>query len=136
MAESEGAKGEKRFEANKKLFSDMKSLKIKAENANLAAEKKFDAAYSKLFEAGETAAKAGKKLLEKYPEASEWLPVLLHRWETNKMHHHSAQGEFTHKKFAQASNTYAAVQELEALIKDFAKVLVEPNTVLDSSWRA
>lgn len=151
-AEAEGAKAQQRFTENKRVFSEMESLKTKVDNADPTAKKKFDRAYDKLFEAGEGAAKSAKKLLEKYHDVAEGstgdekeqreaalhlLQSGIHKWENNKIDHHKGKAEYTSaaKKLNQAGNTYGYAQELESLVKDFHKVLKDPNTVLDDSWR-
>jgi len=152
VAEAEGAKSQKRFEESKKVYSEMESLKKKVEDADPSAKKRFDKAYDKLFQAGEDAVKSAKKLLQKYHDVAEGskgnekqqreaaLKLLesgIRKWESNKFDHHKANQEFTsaQKKLDQAGNTYGYAQELESLVKDFHKVLKDPDTVLDDSWR-
>ena len=137
VAESEGKKGQKRFEENKKTLSDMQALKKKVENADSGAAKKFDRAYDKLFDAGEDAAKAAKKLLQKHPDgdAFELLEGYLREWDRNKMDHVRAKGGLASAKMQQAENTYGYAQQLESVVKDFHKFLKDPDTEIDSSWR-
>jgi hypothetical protein len=87
--------------------------------------------------AGETAAKVGQKLLDKYEDSADeevinWLDVCLRKWDSNKVHHHSARSS---EKMNQARSTYAYGQQLEAIIKDFDKLLKDPEIELDESWR-
>jgi len=141
-AEAEGQKGQARFDANKKHFSEMKALFKKVEDADPRAKKKFDTAYDKMFDNGEQAAGAAKKLLEKYSDnenAADALHMLdssLHAWEHNKIDHLKAKGAFSGAKMHQAHNTYGYVQNLESFVKDFHKWLKAPDAHVDDSWRS
>lgn len=151
LAESEGPKGHARFEANKKSLGEMKALQKKVDDANPAAKKKFDREYDKLYENGEKAAGAAKKLLQKYTKAHESLEgeakeamndglEMLHtnikEWERNKMDHANAKARTTHTKLNQAQSTYAYAQQLDGAVKDFAKFLKDPEKhQVDESWR-
>ena len=142
LAESEGHKGQARFDDNKKQHTEMKSLLKKVEDANPGAKKKFDAAYDKMFENGEKAAAAGKKLLQKYEDAADhykgsdkhqieaalsMIERTIHQWENNKIDHHKAKGALAGQKMHQGENTYGYAQELESL--------KEPDMEVDDSWR-
>lgn len=140
-AEAEGPKGQARFDANKKQHGEMKALLKKVENADPSAKKKFDAAYDKMFENGEKAAGAAKKLLEKYSgnenaeNALHMLESTVHAWENNKLDHHKAKGAVAGAKMRQGTETYAHAQNLESFVKDFHKFLKDPDAHVDDSWR-
>jgi hypothetical protein len=141
LADQEGAKGQARFDENKRHHAEMQGLIKKVENADPSAKKKFDAAYSKMFENGEKAAQAAKKLLAHYDgdenaeDALHMLERTLHAWENNKMDHHKAQGAFAGAKMRQGTETYAHAQDLESYVKDLHKFLKDPNAHVDDSWR-
>ena len=136
---SEAAKAKQRFDKSKKTLSALEALEKKLENGDASAKKKFSKGYDDLFASGEAAAKAGKKLLEKYEDSAdeaviEWLDHCLRQWESNKMHHYSV-GAGASEKMDQARGTYAAAQQVDAIVKAFDKLLEDPDTTLDESWR-
>lgn len=140
-AEAEGHKGQARFDANKKHHGEMKALLKKVENADPSAKNKFDAAYDKVFENGEAAAKAAQKLLQKYGDtddaeaAVQMLGSTLRAWENNKADHIKGKGAFAGQKMRQGTETYAHAQNLESFVKDFHKFLKDPDAHVDESWR-
>jgi len=138
-AKAEAKKAEKRYAENKKLLGEMETLRRKVENADESAAKKFDRAYGKLFENGMAASKAGEKLLREYggEDASDWLSRCVRQWNGNVISHRETDGDNVpvNVKMRQLPNTYAYAQQLDAVIKDFDKVLKDPGTKLDESWR-
>ena len=130
------SQAKKRFESNKQTLSDMKALQNKVEKADTTATKKFDKAYTKLFDAGEAAAKDAKKLIEKHPEDTQLLQQYLSEWTRNKADHLKAEDELSQGTLQQAKITYGYAQQLDSIVKDFDKLLADPdNAEIDDSWR-
>jgi len=114
-----------------KHFEDMKGLKSKVENADSSAKKKFDRAYDKLFESGESAAKAAEKLVQKSDDvegkqaqaAVKLLHGALRDWSNNKMDHHKGVGGMAAKKLQQAEQTWAYAKKIEDQVEMLQKAL-------------
>ena len=95
-------KAQKRFDETKRVFSDMTALQKKVENADPVAKKKFDKAYEKIFDAGESAGKDAQKLIKQYPDQSRLLQEHLREWNQNKSKHQEANDSVSHVKMQQA----------------------------------
>lgn len=130
-AEAESSKSKSRAAEVGKHYGDMKSLKGKVDSADPTAKKKFDGAYDKIYAGGESAAKAGQKLVkqlssvkgEQQGAAVKMLQHALQAWEGNRSDHVRAKGEFASKKLQQADQTHAYAQKLEEAIQDVGKAL-------------
>lgn len=121
--DAEVAKAETRSKETDANFKQMQELKKKVDNADEGAKKKFNRAYSKLFENGEAAAKTADKLTSKFRAAEgqagfavELLERKLLDWNRNKSDHHNASGEHAHEKLQQAEQTHAYAQSVEQAI--------------------
>ena len=129
--EAEASKSKSRAAEVDKHYEAMKGLKGKVDSANPTAQKKFDAAYDKIYAGGESAAKAGQKLVsqlssvkgEQQEAAVKMLQHALRNWEGNRSDHSRAKDEYAHKKLQQADQTHAYAQKLEEAIQDVSKAL-------------
>lgn len=141
---------EARFAENKKLFSELESLKKKVENADSSAAKKFDRAYDKLFENSDKAVKAAEGLLKSYitlvedsegddadarGATLEMMERGIRQLKSNKIDHLKAKSAPATQKLHAAANTYGYTQDLESYVKGLYSVIKDPNFVLDDSWR-
>ena len=131
-ASSEAHKAKARGSETTKHFDEMKALKTKVENADPTAKKKFDRAYSKLFENGESASKDASKLLKKFDHLDEHSQAgaavkMLHhavsQWEQERAPHALASGKLTHEKFRQAEQTASYAKQVDDKIEDLQKAL-------------
>jgi hypothetical protein len=119
---AEAAKADTRKHETQKQFDDMKSLKSKVDNADPTAKKKFDRAYDKIYEQGETAAKAAQKLLPKLDEDSQQaLSSTLSEWDRNKRDHAKGKGDAAHGKLQQAEQTWGYATQIDQMIADLTK---------------
>lgn len=119
---AEAAKAATRKQETQKHFDEMKSLKTKVDNADHSAQKKFDRAYDKLYEQGETAAKAAQKLMPKLDEDSQQaLSSAVSEWERNKRDHAKSKGEHAHEKIQQAEQTWGYATQIDQMISDLTK---------------
>lgn len=118
-----------------KHFESMKGLKSKVENADPSAKKKFDLAYDKLFESGESAAKTAEKLVKKSDDvegkqtqaAVKLLHHALQDWSNNKVDHHKGAGGMASKKLQQAEQTWAYAKKIEDQVEMLQKALKGEN---------
>jgi hypothetical protein len=125
---ADASKAEARSKQTTKLFEDMKALKKKVDNADPSAKKKFDGLYAKLFESGESAAKAAEKLVKKFDDAEgetasavKLVHNALREWASNKQDHHKGSGEMAHKKLHQAEQTWAYATKIDDQIVMLSK---------------
>lgn len=116
----DSSKSEARSKDTTKHLDDMKSLKSKVERADPSAKKKFDKAYDKLYENGESAAKSAEKLIKslKNEDAIRSLKDDLGAWKRNQTDHHRAADQMmVHKKLQQAEQTHGYAWKLDDTIK-------------------
>jgi hypothetical protein len=132
-AEAESKRSDARSQDHDKHMASMKDLKKKVENGDTAAAKKFDGAYKKLYEGGESAVKSAEKLLKQYEKlggqdsqggaAVKLLQSAVRDWGKNKIDHLQGSSKFTGEKLQQAEQTHAYAKKIEKCIQDLHKAL-------------
>jgi len=130
---SESTKADSRSKDLTKNLDSMKALKRKVDNAEPSAKKKFDQTYTKLYEGGESSAKAAERLVKKFEDddrkdvqiAVELLSDSVRQWERNKFDHHKQTAEFTHthEKLRQAEQTFGYAMKVNDYIELLNKTL-------------
>ena len=117
-----GASPESRKQELKKIYDEMKALKPKVDNADASAKKKFEKAYDKLYELGEEAVKAAKKLLPKLDEdGQQAFAGPLAEWDRNKRDHTKGRAEAAHEKLQQAQQTWGYATQIDQMAMDLTK---------------
>jgi hypothetical protein len=124
---SAASKAESRGKETDQHFDTMKGLLKKVEDVDSSAGKKFDSVYKKLFENGEEATKAAKKLLKQLDNADldedsqvfaalEMLHNSVRNWESNKLDHVKAGEALADKKLRQAESTAGYAKKIDEWI--------------------
>lgn len=126
---ADSSKAEARDKEVDRLYEEMKSLKKKVDNADESAKKKFNRAYSKIYDSGETAAKSAERLVKKFDHLDEdseggasvqMLHHALRNWRGNQLDHHKSHPH-AHSKLQQAEQTWAYAKKIEEAIRNLHK---------------